>query len=192
MRRPTTMMRLITATLIFAVAATAAFAQAGAAGDARGPSTRLYELTVLANIRGADVYLDGVRQRETTPATFRLRPGVYRVRVEARGYESWEETVTLRTGDVTVRANLVPPTATVILEIPSTYLNDRVRDPWRLIDLYIDGVLRNEARVEVEPGYRDVTIVSGGLAFESEFFFEAGREYTLELILRLALFQDRR
>lgn len=184
--------RMVIGFALLALVASGLAAQAGAAGDARGPSARLYELTVLANIRGADVYLDGVRQRETTPATFRLRPGVYQVRVEARGYESWEETVTLRTGDVTIRATLVPPTATVILEIPSVYLNDRVRDPWRLIDLYIDGVLRNEARVEVEPGYRNVTIVSGGLAFESEFFFEAGREYTLELIMRLALFQDQR
>jgi hypothetical protein len=93
---------------------------------------------------------------------------------------------------MTVRAELLPPTATIILEVPVEYLNDRVRDPWSEIDLYIDGRLRNEAQVEVDPGYRDVTIVSGGLRISNEFRFEAGETYSIELILRTGLYQQGR
>ena len=174
--------------MVLAIGAASVAAQSGATGDRRDPSpARTHALTVTANVRNAEIYIDGVRQRQTTPATFTLRPGNYTIRVEARGYDSWQTRVVL-TSDQTIRAQLVPPTATVILQIPAELLNDRVRDPWRLIDFYLDGRLRNEARIEVDPGYHDVTLVSGGLKLEREFFFEAGRVYTLELFMRLDSF----
>jgi hypothetical protein len=187
-------MRSKTATiaLILMVITTALFAQSGATGDRRSaPAVVNHQLTVRSNVRGAEVYIDGVRQRETAPATFTLRPGSYTIRVEARGYRSWEERITLRS-DQTVIADLVPPTATILLQIPSEFLNDRVRDPWRMVDLYVDGRLRTESRIEVEPGYHDVTIASGGLKIDSELYFEAGRTYTLELIMRMGFFQSGR
>lgn len=179
------------AVLIAAVATVTGFAQAGSAGDARGPSVTNFELTVRSNVRGADVYIDGVRQRETAPATFTLRPGSYTVRVEARGYQAWQARIQLESNQ-TIVADLVPPTATILLQIPNEFLNDQVRDPWRLIDLSIDGRLRTESRIEVDPGYHDVSIASGGLKIDSEFYFEAGRTYTLELIMRLGFFQSGR
>ncbi|MFP4115467.1 MAG: PEGA domain-containing protein [Spirochaetales bacterium] len=184
--------RFILAAILIAVVAASGVAQLGGTGDRTGPGTpRSYRLTITANIRNADVYIDGVRQRESTPASFNLRPGTYTLRIEARGYRSWEGRVTLDSNE-TIRAELVPPTATVYLEVPPEYLNDRVRDPWRMIDFYIDGRLRRGSRIEVDSGYHDIAIVSGGLRFEDEFYFEGGRDYTLELILRTSMFSGGR
>jgi hypothetical protein len=184
--------RIVLAALLLALVGALGFTQAGATGDRRDePRPRAYELTITSNVRRADIYIDGVRQREGTPATFRLRPDTYSIRIEARGYQTWQGRVTLDS-DQTIRAELLPPTATVYLEVPSEFLNDRVRDPWRMIDFYIDGRLRTGSRIEVDSGYHDVTVASGGLQFESEFFFEAGRTYTLELIMRMSLYQSGR
>jgi len=62
----------------------------------------------------AVVYLDGVL-KTTTPLSFaNLLPGPYSVRMEAPGYEIWEETVTVTAGEtVSVNAVLTPlPTPT--------------------------------------------------------------------------------
>ncbi|MFW5789315.1 MAG: PEGA domain-containing protein [Spirochaetota bacterium] len=185
------------ATALLLVGAVGLFAQAGTFGDSGdddgGGSRRVvnHRLTVRSNVRGADIYIDGVRRRQTAPATFTLRPDTYTIRVEARGYQPWQRRVDLDS-DRTLAAELLPPTATILLQIPSEFLNDRVRDPWRQIDLYVDGRLRNESRVEVERGYHDVAIASGGLMIENELYFEAGRTYTLELIMRLGFFQSGR
>ncbi len=146
------------------------------------PVVRTYEVRVTANVRGASVYLDG-RYQGRTPQTLRLREGTYEFEVEARGYERFRQQVTIR-ADRTINAQLLPPTAVVLLRIPSEFLNSDERDPWRLIDFFVDGRLRREARVELEPGWHRVAIVSGGLRLEQEFFFEAGRIYTMELFMR--------
>ena len=176
--------------VLLSVVPALAFAQSGATGNQRD-QPRTYQLTVTSNVRGAEIYIDGVRQRETAPATFTLRPDTYTIRVEARGYQAWQVRVELDSSQ-SIRAELLPPTAIVVLRVPNEFLNDRVRDPWRMIDFYIDGRLRREGRIEVEPGYHDVELVSGGLSFQDEFFFEAGRTYTLELILRMGFFQSSR
>lgn len=185
----------LVATVLLLVGAVGLLAQAGTFGDSSDDGGRgrvvNHRLTVRANVRGADISIDGVRQRQTAPATFTLRPDTYTIRVEARGYQPWQRRVDLDS-DRTLVAELLPPTATILLQIPSEFLNDRVRDPWRQIDLYVDGRLRTESRVEVEPGYHDVAIASGGLMIENELSFEAGRTYTLELIMRLGFFQSRR
>lgn len=183
MRRP----RIALAALIGLVLLSAGslYAQSGTFGDSDRQQPRSYQLTVTSNVRGAEIYIDGVRQRGTAPETFNLRPGTYTVRVEARGYESWQARVTLNSNQ-SIHANLIPPTATVLLRIPSELLNDRVRDPWRLIDFYLDGRLRTESRIEVDPGYHDVTLVSGGLQLNQEYYFEAGRFYTFEFFMELS------
>jgi hypothetical protein len=163
-------------------------AQSGTFGDpapSRAPIVRSHRLTVTSNVRGAEISIDGVRQRDTAPAVFTLRPGTYTVTVEARGYQPWRIRVTLDS-DQTIRAELLPPTATVILDIPPEYLNDQLRDPWRSIDFYVDGRLQRQTRVEVEPGYRTLAVVAGGLRLEAEFYFEAGRTYTVEPVMRLS------
>ena len=182
--------RLIAALLVLVTCTAGLSAQSGTFGDSPRPVIRSYQLTVTTNVRGADVFLDGVRQRQTTPVTFNLRPGTYTIRVEAEGYQTWLTTVRLDRNQ-TIRAELIPSFATVILEIPRDLLNDRVRDPWRLIDFYLDGRLQRRTRIEVEPGYHLVTVVSGGLKIEQEFFFQAGRTYTVETIMRLAFYPQR-
>ena len=183
--------RLAIVALVLLAGAAAVAAQSGTFGNsARPPAVRSYRLTVTSNVRNAGIWIDGVRQRQTTPATLTLRPGTYTVEVEARGYQTWRTRVTLDSNQ-TVHAVLVPPRATILLEIPSQFLNDRVRDPWRLIDFYLDDRLQRHTRIEVDPGYHRIAIVSGGLRIEQEFHFEAGRTYTIEAILRLVL-SDRR
>lgn len=190
-------LQLTLAVMVALLVGSAAFAQVGSTGQSEGatgqqqPVSRTYSLTVNSNVGGATIFIDGIRQREQAPATIRLTEGRYTISVEARGYEPYQVTVNLRSNQ-SIFARLESPTATVILEVPAAFLNNRIRDPYRMIDFYVNGRLRTEARVELEPGFHDITIVSGGLRFEDEFFFEAGRFYTLELLLRATLFSGSR
>ena len=174
------------AIVLLVIGAGGAFAQSGTFGDAEPdpprPVIRTYEVRITANVRGASIYVDG-RYQGQAPQTLRLREGTYEIEVEARGYESWGRRVTVRR-DQTLNANLIPPTAVVLLRIPPEFLNDTLVDPWRLIDFYVDGRLRPGARVDVEPGWHTVSLVIGGLKLEREFFFEAGRTYTVEVFMR--------
>ncbi|MFP4550662.1 MAG: PEGA domain-containing protein [Spirochaetales bacterium] len=176
----------IVAAVLMLVASVAVSAQAGTFGDSESPRrsrTPVYDVQINSNIRGAEVYIDGRLQRGGTPVRVSLEEGLYTIRVEARGYEIYEERIRIR-NDRTIYVNLIAPTAFIQLRVPDEYLNDTARDPWRLIDLYVDGRLRREARIEVEPGWHDIAIVSGGLKIEREFRFEAGRSYTIDLLLQ--------
>ena len=186
--------RVLVAAILFLVAGPAVFGQFGSSGTSNGNSgtrqtTPIYTLTVNSNVRGAAVFVNNVLQDIRTPASIRLRPGTYNIRVEQRGYQIFQQTVTV-TRNQTLFARLDPPYATVVLQVPADLLNNEVRDPWRMIDFYVDGRLRSEAQVQVGAGYHRIAIVSGGLRFEDEFLFEAGRNYTLEVILRGALYSS--
>lgn len=183
MRGRTILTRAIIALAFIATVTGIAAAQSGAAGGTTQTRPSVFAVTINPSVRDAQIYVDGVLQRR---GTVQLERGTYVIRVEARGYMPWEQRITI-TGPRTITVSLVPPTATVVLRIPSEFLNDRIRDPWREIDFYVDGRLRNEARVEVEPGRREIMIVSGGLQFRNFFTFEAGRTYTIELLLRASL-----
>lgn len=148
-----------------------------------------FEVTITANVRDAQVFVDGRLQARSTPATLTLARGTYVIRVEARGYQVWEERIVVD-GTRQIRVQLRPPYATLVLEIPREFVNDSVRNPLGLIDFYIDGQLRREGRVQVDSGMHRVAIASGGLRFEGDMYFEAGMVYTLELILRLNLIQN--
>jgi hypothetical protein len=182
------MRRTLAAVALLLLVATFTFAQNSAEGGRRIVST--YAVSVQCNVRGAYVYIDGERQWDRTPATFRLRAGTYTFRVESRGYETWEERITI-SGNQTIRVDLRPPVAVLVLRIPSELLNYEVRDPWRLIDVYVDGRLRYAERIEVEPGWREIAIVSGGLRLENEIYLEAGITYTVEMLLRMAVTESR-
>ena len=145
-----------------------------------------YSVSFVTNVRNATIYIDDERQWDRSPATFQLRAGTYTFRVEARGYEPWQERITI-SGNQTIRVDLVPPIATIIMRIPSDLLNYEVRDPWRLIDVYVDGRIRNQDRIEVEPGWREIAIVSGGLRLEGEVYLESGKTYTVEMLLRMSV-----
>ena len=179
--------RILLAALILLVLPVLAFGQSSTTGNQRVIPT--YQVTITSNVRNADIYVNGELQRGTTPATLNLRRGTYEIRIESRGYLPWVETVSV-TSNTTIRAELLPPHATVVLEIPREFLNDDIRNPFGLIDFYIDGQLRREAQIQVRSGRHQIAVVSGGLKFEGEMFFEGGMVYTLELILRLNLLQN--
>ncbi len=187
-----TFRRLAALIALAVIVATTAPAQVGSTGSSESSTggratTVIYSLTINSNVRGATIFVNNVRQDEFTPSTIRLRRGSYDIRVEARGYEPFSTTLNL-TSNRTLFARLASSSATVVLQVPADLLNNQIRDPWRMIDFYVDGRLRSEAQVQIEPGYRRIAIVSGGLRFENEFFFEAGRFYTLELLMRASLF----
>lgn len=175
---------ILAAVAIMVLLPAALCAQSGVTGGRR--SVTYYQVTVNANVRGAEIYIDGVLQKSAVPATFELAAGTYEFRLEARGYLSWRQQVTIE-GNRTIRAEMLPPTATVIFRVPSDYINNAVRNPHNLIDYYIDGRLQRADRVEVQPGRHTVAIVSGGLRFESQLYFDAGQVYTVELIMRVSL-----
>ena len=163
-----------------------AFAQTTTTGNQR--QVRTYAVNVTANVRGAAIYVDGALQRATTPATLNLRAGSYEIRVESDGYRPWIRTVAVN-NSVSLRAQLVRPFATVRLEVPREFINYETRNPENQILFYIDDQVRRGAEIQIQSGYHRIAIVSGGLRFEGDVFFEAGMEYTLELILRLNLIQ---
>jgi hypothetical protein len=166
--------------------ATATFAQNSTRGDAVQIQPATYRVNVTSNVRGATIYVDNVRQWTRTPATLRLTRGSYLFRIEARGYQVWQERITV-SGNTSIYAELQPPVAIIMFEIPNELLNYDVRNPWRLIEIYVNDMLRYEQRIEVEAGWTEIAIVSGGLRLESEVYLEAGKTYTAEMLLRLAV-----
>jgi len=56
-------------------------------------------LMLESNFNGALIFIDGVQRTETTPAgNITLKPGPHTIRVKARGYSSWEQSVNLQEG----------------------------------------------------------------------------------------------
>lgn len=163
------------------------FSQTTTTGNQR--QARTFVVDVESNIANADVYVDGSLQRQRTPTTLNLRSGTYEIRVVADGYRPFIQTITV-TSNMTIRAELVRPFATVRLEVPREYLNFDVRNPESQILFYVDDQLRREPEFQVRSGVRRIAIVSGGLRFEGDIYFEPGMVYTLELILRLNLMQS--
>ncbi len=182
-----TKIRIALVALVLLLIPVLAFGQSSTRGNTRVVPN--YQVTITANVRDAQVYVDGRLQARSTPATLALARGTYVIRVEARGYQTWEERIVVD-GARSIRVQLRPPYATLVLEIPREFQNDSVRSPLSLIDFYIDGQLRREGRVQVDSGMHRVAIASGGLRFEGNMYFEAGMVYTLELILRLNLIQN--
>jgi hypothetical protein len=179
--------RLLLVAVILLVLPVPAFSQSSTTGNQRVIQT--YQVTIASNVRNASIYVDGVLQSQTTPATLSLRRGSYEIRVEARGYLPWRQMISV-TSNTAIRAELLLPYATVILEIPREFLNEDIRNPFGLIDFYIDGQLHREAQIQVRAGLHRITIVSGGLKFEGDLVLEGGMAYTLELILQLNLLQN--
>lgn len=176
--------RVLFATFLLAIALSTAVAQSGATGGRRTIVT--YDVSVISNVRNSSVYVDGELYNQTTPVTLELQAGTYQFRVEARGYLPWQQRITID-GNRTLRVELLPPTATLILDIPDEFLNYDVRNPRALIDFYIDGRQEHDTRVEVDPGYHEIAVASGGLWLSGEWYFQAGSTYTVELILRMNL-----
>lgn len=92
-------------------------------------------LSIITRPAGADVYLNGRKHSEPTPATVMLPPGKYSVRLERSGFQGYEETVELtadslkqlsvslvqaRSGVGIVEVRTVPPGADIIVNGTNT------------------------------------------------------------------------
>ena len=144
-----------------------------------------------SNVKGAKLYLD-TKFRGVMPVTLRLNPGVYRVRLEAKGYTTYQGEVTVTTSpSQNYTFELQPAFATLNVVVPAKYLNKLNKNKKYLIRLWVDkkpinskGGFRN---LHVTAGRHIVRIETGGLEVTRQFTFEPGVVYHLELFMDIRL-----
>lgn len=111
----------------FSVLCILALAPLGFAQSSGGPKARVFELTVVVDIFGADISVD------STPLPLggtvaRVPPGAHAVRVRAEGYYDFFETVNVaadRTIVVQMRPRTYPLTIRVNVPNPAIFVDDR-------------------------------------------------------------------
>ena len=139
--------RIVLTLLLFAVAGATAFAQTGASGSGRSGSSR-YVLTITSNVRGAQVFINAVRQKGVTPMELTLSAGSYSISVRADGYRDYVANLNLNR-NMTLNANLQP--ITYNLTVTSSIRGSKV---------YIDGQGRGNSPVRLTlPGGRYTVLV---------------------------------
>lgn len=137
-----------------------------------GPSTiplnltpALVSLQITANVRQAQITVNGQRLRGNFPQTIQLPLGPAQIVATAPGFQDQILSIDV-TGPQTISLVLQPLLATV-----------RVVGQ---IQVYVDGVLQQGGEsFSVEPGQRQVRIVLGSLSSEQRVNFVAGRTYEL-------------
>ena len=147
-----------------------------------------YTLSVSSNVNGASVYINN-NSAGSAPARATLEQGSYTVRVVAAGYLEYSQNVQL-TRNTSINAVLQPAIANVEFGLPDRFLNQNERTPFRLFTVYIDGQKvppGQIGRFEVPAGRRRIRVESGGFAHESDYDFEAGKSYKLELNITVLL-----
>jgi len=158
----------------------------------------LQPLTVLVtistiNVKGARIFLDGAF-RGTTPANLRLPPKNYNLRLEADGFMPFNTVITVgKTQNQRFNFTLQPAMATLNVSVPIDYINKKVKNPRRLIKIWVDNKLINpngEIRnLQITPGLHIITLESGGLVTVGKFEFMAGQVYNIQLNMQLILVQ---
>lgn len=79
----------------------------------------LYELAILSNPSGAEVYINGLPQEKKTNFFAKMKGGTYTIELVKEGYDSWKQTVEVY-GNTGVSAILVKPgSAQAQSEIPT-------------------------------------------------------------------------
>jgi hypothetical protein len=156
--------------------------------DRSGPS-----LSVIASVRGAEVWIDGVF-RGRSPLTLNLPLARYDLRVSAEGYQDYEARLDFRRA-ATVNVQLRPSKgqpgyALLSVAIAGQYLDEELseNEARSLVRIYIDGKLANAYRdpwsIRVPSGTHSVRLVSGGLSVDvGEFVFLPMIAYEIELTL---------
>lgn len=143
--------RILLAILVLAIAGATAFAQTGATGAGRSGGGR-FVLTINSNVRGAEVFVNAVRQKGTTPIELTLARGSYSISVRADGYRDYVANINL-SRNMTLNATLQP--VTYDLTVTSSNRNSTV---------YIDGQRRGNApvRLSLAGGRYTVLVESEG------------------------------
>ncbi len=153
----------------------------------------VYAIFRTTNVEGATVYVDG-KYSGHTPARVRLSPGVHNVKFEAKGFMPLSTRVNVENrNNKTYSFTLTPLRATLNVLVPSSYINNRVKNARRLIQIYVDNRLINKngeiRNLKIEGGTHLLKIVSGGLVVEGSFNFEPGMVYNVQLYMELTLQQ---
>ncbi len=153
----------------------------------------VYAIFRTTNVEGATVYVDG-KYSGHTPARVRLSPGVHNVKFEAKGFMPLSTRVNVENrNNKTYSFTLTPLRATLTVLVPSSYINNRVKNARRLIQIYVDNRLINKngeiRNLKIEGGTHLLKIVSGGLVVEGSFNFEPGMVYNVQLYMELTLQQ---
>src|SRR5215831_5790496 len=92
--------------VVITVTVVGAVAQQSVSNGQDRPDTQRETVTVTSMPDGADVYLDQ-NFVGNTPATFKLQPGKYNVRVSLSGYHAWIRDLTAQPGaEIRLAANL--------------------------------------------------------------------------------------
>ena len=128
-------------------------AQSGARGRSRS-RTREATLTVQTNVDSAQISINGDRQGGNPPWEFTLTPDTYRITVAADGYRTFQENVTLESGETrTLNANL---------EAQTFSLNVDPNVDGAQIEIEGAGQGRGSVQVSVRPGTYTVRITAPG------------------------------
>ncbi len=139
--------RLLLALLVLLVTAATVFAQTGAAGRGRSGGGS-YTLSINSNVRGAQVFVNAVRQKAVTPMNLTLSAGSYSITVRADGYKDYTANVNL-TRDLTINATLEPITHTLMV-------TSNVKGS----EVYVDGQRRGAVptRLTLPQGSYSITV----------------------------------
>jgi hypothetical protein len=134
------------------------------------------QLTVTSRPGGALLTVNDELMGET-PFQSEMPVGIYRVRVELEGYQTFEQTIELR-----------PEQSRLIdIDLERLYAEIRVRTVTSGARLYIDGEAQSDpsAPVRVEPGLHTIRLESPGYTAEEQVLdLAAGSDQTLRINLR--------
>ena len=147
-----------------------------------------FRLNITCNVQGAEILINEERIGNA-PFRIEVAQGQYALTVRAPGFYEYNQLLYV-TENTNVNVNLRKQSAEVEFIIPEHFLNNSVKDPLRLFNLYIDGRKIPSAQIhhfEVDAGPRLIRIETGGLAFEAEYVFEPGVPYVLEFGFQLLL-----
>ena len=144
-----------------------------------------YSLMISSNVPNADVTVNG-SMHGNAPFRATVPGGSYTVKITAPGYLDYITTVNVQQ-DTTVNAFLQPALATVNIDLPSAFTDNRRKDSASMILVYVDGVQQGASAFQVTPGKHSIRFVSGGFATEQDFQFESGQTYTLSPYLEIRI-----
>jgi len=145
-------------------------------------------LTVNANVPNALVLVNNMN-RGSVPYSEYLPPGMYTVRVSARGFVDYVATVNLDR-PLAINAPLAPIVmpSTISFVVPGQYMDPDAHpgDPQGGVRIFIDGRLvnphREMDRIPVLPGRHRIRVASGVFSVQlGDFDVQPGVSYVLEL-----------
>jgi hypothetical protein len=154
-------------------------------------------LSVTANVKGAEVWIDDVF-RGLSPLALNLPTDRYTLRVSAEGYEDYEAQLNFSralTLNVQLKKSKTQPGFALLnIVIPDQYLDadHSVTEARALMRLYIDGKLADTRKdlegIRVPSGRHQVRLVSGGLSVDlGELVFLPMVAYDIELSLGIRI-----